>query len=545
MIYQRLTVSLFVVLLLPCAIAAQRSKPTPQIDNELWRVRAQTLTNDVLKDASDLNSVRRALVWSKLAELWWLQDQRRARTWLTNAVEVVEQVPNRESPEERQQRLGTAKSLLAFTSRVDQKLSQRLITLVSDVNESTSELDRNGTANSLIHAAIGIADRDPKRAAELGSQALRVGIPGDITDLLLALRGRDAKLADALFAQALSVAREKLDSNLLDSLTYAAFPRQKGVSDILVPPPDNLRAELLRVDVAFVNTHMNELPNGNWCFAVGAFITPVLPEFDRLLPQQALLVRQTVQKCRNSIATGSEQIDNPAGTEALNIIDALLKAAADTDVIPVRTQYQYRAARLAKDQGDYDRAIKILDSMSNESREIMQGSWEAYHWDWAASAALDHFQHGRVVEMNEVLNAVPAKLQPFAKMAFLDRLPTQKHLESVPAIQFLNDAGTGLSKSDISELEKYDWYFGLLKLTLRYQPSDAIAVLKESIASLNRAITKDSKFYDSNRFTEYLPATLLEIDEFAVKEILASVSNVEARSQLRLALLRKTLDRAQ
>ena len=158
--------------------------------------------------------------------------------------------------------------------------------------------------------------------------------------------------------------------------------------------------------------------------------------------------------------------------------------------------------------------------------------------------SLNHFQNGRVGEMNLVLNSGPANLQPFAKMAFLDRLPTTKRLEGVPTIQFLNDAATGLRKSSISEFEKYDWFFGLLKLTLRYQRSEAIAVFKEAIASLNRATTENSKFLDSNQFAEFLPASLLEIDEFAVKETLASVTNVEARAQLRLQLLKQIQTRA-
>ena len=96
----------------------------------------------------------------------------------------------------------------------------------------------------------------------------------------------------------------------------------------------------------------------------------------------------------------------------------------------------------------------------------------------------------------------------------------------------------------MAELEKYVWYFGLLKLTLRYQPSEAVTVFKESIASLNRAIPEDLRFLDTNEFANFLPASLLEIDEFAVKEALASVTHVEARTQLRLQLLKEIQTRA-
>jgi len=307
-------------------------------------------------------------------------------------------------------------------------------------------------------------------------------------------------------------------------------------------PPDSLKAELLKLHAAFLSAHLNEPQNEmRFCWAISGFVMPVLPEFDRLLPQQALLVRQTVQKCRGFLPNPQEEVETPGSPQPANTVDGLLKASADSQISALRTIYQLRAAMLAKDQRDYERAVKILDNMSDEARELMQGSWDAYRWDWAATAALDHFQNGRLVEMNLVLDAVPAKLQPFAKMAFLDRLPVKKLPEGTPAIQFLNDAATGLRKSSISESEKYDWYFGLLKLTMRYQRSEAVAVFKEAIASMNRGINSDAKFLDTNQFANYLPASLLEMDEFAVKETLASVTNIEARTQLRLQLLRQIL----
>ena len=542
----RLTAPLLILVALTVSTLAQRSEPSPQTDNtnELWRVRAQTVTDDLLKDAANLSTFRRAVLWVRLADLWWRDDPGRARTWLTNAIEAVEQVPNRESPQEREQRLATAKLLLQVAARLDQKLSKRLITVVSDVDESTSASERSSRADNLIYAAASAIDRDPKRAAELGSQALRLGTPSNISVLLFPLRAREPKLADTLFAEALSVARQKLDAGLLDSLTEVAFPKLKGVPGLMLVPPDTLKAELLGLHVAYANAHANELVNGNWfCFGVGAFIAPVLPEFDRLLPQQGVLVRQAVQKCR-SIPTGRGQLNNPAATESLNTVEALLKAAADTDIIGTRTQYQYRAAHLAKDQRDYDQAVKILDNMSEESRALMGSTWDFARADWAAASALEHYENGRLVEMNSVLTAVPPRAQPSARMIFLHRLPN-KPREGAPTVQFLNDVREGLRRAGIPDSEKYVLYFDLLHLTIRYQPADAGPVLKDAIAALNRGIPENSKFLDGTELSNAIPASLLDMDEFGLKEALASVTSVEARAQLRLQLLKNTLQRIQ
>lgn len=47
---------------------------------ELWLVRAQNLTSDLLKDGADLSNMQRAILWVKLAQRWWRDDPKRART---------------------------------------------------------------------------------------------------------------------------------------------------------------------------------------------------------------------------------------------------------------------------------------------------------------------------------------------------------------------------------------------------------------------------------------------------------------------------------
>ncbi|HEU5130904.1 MAG TPA: hypothetical protein VFT26_02330, partial [Pyrinomonadaceae bacterium] len=178
----------------------------------------------------------------------------------------------------------------------------------------------------------------------------------------------------------------------------------------------------------------------------------------------------------------------------------------------------------------------------------MGGAWETYRWDWAAQAALDHYNNGRLFEMNRILNSVPADWQPFAKAAFVDRLPEKRSAEGDPAIQFLNDARTALRRSSLPDRDKYGCYFVLLRLVVKYDPAASSSALKEAMASLNRAeqaavADKDKKTLDSSNLLLTLSASLLEMDEFAVKDGLASIASVETRAQLRLDLLRAALGR--
>jgi len=546
-----LYVCFLILALQPILSRAQAPSPAQQKDPgyELWRVRAQTITDDLLKDATELTPNRQAVLWARLARLWWRDDSSKSAIWIGNAIDVVERVPNKENVDSRRQRLETARLLLQIVGPLDQKQSKRLLTILTKDVESITDAERAENVDGLLNAAVALVAQDPKRAVDVAAMALRLGQPNDIATFLFNLRRRDVKLADDFLAQVLALAKQNPTPQLLNSLTDASYPAQRAIGANIAVPPDPLRTELLQVDLAYLNANpINAENQGAVCLSVGGFIAPLLSEFDRLVPQQAVVVRQAVSKCQSLSPLPQQRINDAASDQPLNTVDALLKAAADAKDEKVRTVYEFRAAMLAKEKKDYELALKILDDMSKESREFMATSWDAYRWDWAALAALEHYKQGRLLEMTLVLNAVPSGLQAFAKAAFVDRFVPKKNDESNPALQFLSEARTGLRKSNLPESEKYSWYFGLLRLTLKYQPEEANAAFKEAIASLNRAQQANDKEGQPNtlnttELAKTLPASLLEMDEFAVKEGIASVTSVETRAQLRLELLNGTLER--
>ena len=120
-------------------------------------------------------------------------------------------------------------------------------------------------------------------------------------------------------------------------------------------------------------------------------------------------------------------------------------------------------------------------------------------------------------------------------------MPEQSISETAPIIQILNDAIKGLPRSNIPEALKSDWYLGLLPLTLKYQPADANAVLKDTIASINQL--KDGQALNATEIYRTLGPPLLEMDAFVVRDALSAVKLVQNREQLRLTLLHATLDR--
>ena len=502
---------------------------------QLWLVRSQTLTSDLLKDAADLSSMQRAVLWVKLGQRWWREDPSRARTWITNAIEVVEQVPNKENPQEREERLETAGILLTIVTPLDEKLAKRLLAVMT--SDKSTDNDRSAAANALIDAAAAVVKDDPTRAGELVAKALRTGTPNtDIHQLFYDLRTRDPKLADSLFAQALALAKQDTHSSLLNSLTHIAFPALRGHGDDIPAPPESLRVELLQILMDLLNANRGSGENSN-C-ALVSWVGQFFSEIERLLPKQGLVLRQAINTCHLAWPVAQQQMEDATRTQPLDTVESLLKAAADANDTEVRTDYQYRAANLATEHKDYDRAIKLLEDMP---KEVRGETWDSYRWQWAADGAIEHYKNGRFGEMNRMLDAVPSDFQPLAKASFVSWLPEKAGAETAPIIPILNDAIKGLPRSNIPEWEKYNWYFGLLRLTVKYQPADANAVLKNAIASLNKV--KEVEALGTTDYLRYIGPPLLEMDEFVVKDALASITVTEPRARLRLALLDATLQR--
>jgi hypothetical protein len=341
-----------------------------------------------------------------------------------------------------------------------------------------------------------------------------------------------------MFTKALSLAKQQpYPVQIFNTLNYAAFPLARGWAGSLPRlPPANLQSELLLAEIEFLNANpIDDENRGSMCASVSGFIAPMFAEFERLLPTQAGVVRQAIGKCETAPPLIQQQLDD----RGLNTAEDLLKAADDTKDMRARTLYEFRAANLARDAKNYEVALKILDGMGKEERQFMDDVWDSYRWDWAAQGALDYYQRGRLAEMNVLLNAVPSNLQPFGKIAFLKRLHEEKNAEPAPIVQLLNEALTGLRSSSVSEADKHDWYFALLGSTVRYQPADASGVLKAAVSSLNKA--KDRKTLDTSEFTDGVAEPLVEMDEYVVKDSLASITLVETRAQLRLVLLEATL----
>lgn len=530
--------------------------------SDYWLLQSQITTDRVIKDAVALVPVDRALLWARLGSAWWKEDPGRAHQWLKTAVETVESSTNQESPADLRRRLARARSLLTLVAPLDHKLAARLTVLLTADSESTTEAERGINADALIEAAIAVVDNDSKRAAEMGAASLRIGRPTRLAALLWKLRKRDATLADALFRQALAIARASQDANLLSSLKLALFSELDNPADSSKSNPlDPLRAELLQVFAEYLQKDLNssndQTASCSSSWPMIAMIGPLLPQFYRLLPLQAVGVRQLIIGCRPSLSPlARQQTDCADNNLSPQTVDDLLKAADDAADLKVKTVYQFRAAQLLVRQEAFDRAVSILESMDSDARKFMGGSWEAYRWEWAAFAAFAHFKRQDLTRMQQVINAVPSNLRHATQIQLANDLSDKKYSSNYGslAIELIEDARKGFRRANISDADKANGYLFLVRLYVKFSPQEVIAVLKEAVAALNRVEqtkpTEGEHLNDNTTnplsetwWSEYFSAPRLREDDYAVAEIVSSIESPTKRIQARLGLLNVALDR--
>lgn len=543
---------LMVLIFHPLPSAAQQTSKPPNP----WLIRSHTITDEIIADSAALSIYDRAIVWAQLGAAWWKDDKTKARAWMLKAVEAVESIPSRETAVERHERIDTARTLLSLISMQDEQLAKRLEAVFTSGAEGATETERNSNADALLESALALLDSNPKRAAELGTAALHAGKPERLILLLWGLRERDEKLADTLLADAITVAGETSDLNLISSLRRVAFPELESPGATKKAPSDAMRRQLLLVIAAYLERTLKPAEGQpGVCASVApavSIIAPLSPQFERLTPQQSRTVRQLLLLCQPAPGSLTEQRTTHAANDQSNwTIDDWLKAADQAADLKVKTVYQVRAAQLAVRNKNYERAIGLLDGMDSDARKFMNGAWEGFRWEWAAQSASDYFKRDDISGMRQVIAAIPASLRPFAQIALADTVSSDKHRQLM--LEILDEARKGLSQSDEADSEKVSWSMSLVRLYIKSQSSDrALSAFQEAVAALNRANVLEREAKEARGIFEGqtgspltssdFPASLLEAEEYAIRKAVFSIDSPISRTQARLGLLKIAIE---
>jgi len=511
-------------------------------------VSAQALTDSILVDVNALAGVDRALLLGRLGEAWWKDDPKRAKAWLKKAVEEMEYSPSSGEVDARHRKLFVARALLAIITPRDGAMSVRLAKILALDSEKLPDDEREQNAEALIDAALEVVDSDPERAAQLGSESLSSGRTRQLNDLLGRLSARDPRLGAALFRAALALARISSDSNLFLQLGQVAFPNGQDLPSTAIPL--EVRTQLLASLAQVFMSNPGE-PGKNVTCKFAWISAPLLGQYYRLLPQQAPLVREALARCQGSLdEVARGRVDAALSDKPLKSVDDFLQAAESAADPKVRTFHLMRAAYMAAQQRDYDRALGILDSIGSDSRELIKRAWEGGRWDYAARSAFAHAKSGDYETMRKVIAATPADLRPLTLIDVAERLSGAG--DQIVATELAHEARRALEKASLSESQSVETQISLVRLFAKLAPAEAPLALQEMVAAMNRpAPTEPARRggLEGNPRGALLlapislPASLLEMDDLGVQQAASSIKPPVSRIRVRLGLLASSLEK--
>lgn len=540
-------------LLLAAALPSIAQERRPEELPDPWLLRAQAVSDDLSADAPSLLVHDRALLWARLGEVWWKDNERRARALMLKAVEEVEAAPQSEEALTRARRLAAARALLSVAGKRDRELGERLSAVLAATPKSTQATDdteRGRNAEALADAAREVLDADPRRAAELGSASLRAGASYKLGYLLMDFHKKDAGLAVSLFREGLAAARASRSYEVWNSLAIAAFPHR-----LFFPPyagpifNEEVRADTLRVMAEnLLRAPAPEDEEKGPCeFAWTA--ASLAEEFAALVPQQAGALRVAINRCRQKMPPDARRhLDDEMSEQKPKTVEDYLRAAADAGDERTRVIHLMRGAYVAYSGGDPDRAIEILEGIDLKQREMFGDTWEAGRWEFAAASALKHFKAGDRQMVRRVLDATPPKLRAYALVHFLNQLAEGKPRDF--PTELLGEARLLLAKYEGPEPVPYLW-MSLARLHAAYLPADGPRVLGEAVAATNRwGRTRPAGANEkSHEFPEYpwagteLPVSLVEADEPGVTSAVTAIDDPLMRTWARLGLLKALLEK--
>lgn len=538
------------VLLLLTAVLAPSLTGAKQREavSDLWLERARSLTDELVKDSDELGQYDRALLWARLGRAWQRDDAERARVWVERAIEVVESAPNKEGATEYAQRLNAARNLLVILGAQDKALSARLNKVINVTAEAAVPGGGGENAKAKAEAGLAVIESDPRRAMQFGLASLRAGGSYKLASLLWRLRKRDVSLSDTLFMEIITAARARnYDWDLLATLPAVAF---EGPS-----PSDTLRGTFLGVLAeGLLRASVSAHEQSAIC-QLASIAAPLLPEFQRLVPQQSGMVRAQVAVCQSHLdANRRGEVGDSLREQPLNTVEDLLEAAGKASDVGRRVTYRNRAAYMAFGEQKYEHAITILDGFSSEERELanktVRGGWDSWRASFASLAAIAHLKRGDQPMMHRVIAATPQHLRALVQIPVAVELAK---VDAATATQLLDEARAALGKTDSSR--NFDPYLSLVLMYAKLRPADAIPTLRAAVKAMNEGGQSRQTAGDADDaeaqipllsndilLARYaLPASLLASDEIGVRHALGSVASPTRRVAMRLKLLGASL----
>jgi hypothetical protein len=296
-------------------------------------------------------------------------------------------------------------------------------------------------------------------------------------------------------------------------------------------------------------------------------------EFHRLLPQQSTLVTEMGLRCKTATGnnilaqTKAEEIFDNQRLESIDDILAIAKSKTDPTQ---KIALTYRAIEKAHQEKQIARAIEILDSLSENERQVNYIYWKSIRGELAASLAYENLKNWDIASVRKAIDDAPTDLRPIVLLR-VAQLTTNSQLRVLPnkeskvnniesesastsysryrqiAVDFLREAKSELPKIQLTNQEREQLYLVLIDLYTKIDRPEALPTFRNAITEINRnqndqnisnapSDSPKGEIKDTLQPMS-LPIALIEENYQDISLTLSSVKDDHVRVKMRLGLL--------
>lgn len=333
---------------------------------------------------------------AKIADALWSYNQARAREIFTEAFQATESVGGTSA--ESDARSLVAKGLLGASFSERAKLRQEVLTLMAlhdtklaeqlrasaavKKEEQTvdAETDRKAKMIEQLAVARSLVRLDPQKAAQVVRQIFQSGFHPDVAFVLRDMRFVNQGLADALFKEALSAARQVQGSLAASGGSLTFYFWEEGGSISFADPA---RVRLLQsfLDLAYeviarqvaIESEGTLLLEPQQASKDVSTLQLILPWFARLMPDAVPTVRIRIAQLTKYLSNEQVNATQREPEKPVDYKDLLKDAEAAHD--PRQKDRLYaRAAGEAAQQGKHEEAIRLIEKIQDRQFRELQGA---------------------------------------------------------------------------------------------------------------------------------------------------------------------------
>lgn len=545
----RLAILLILLLIaFPVGLVAQPVEST-SLTSE-WRLRAENFTAKAIDASSRLKSLNKALVYARLADIWWPVDRDKAGQFYENAVYGIFFLTSDEINADRQAVIDASGKILVLIANRDPKQSKRLVSIVKDARGNSAE-ENKLNADALIGFAKELVKDNPEVAVEMGILALQVGQPSIIYELYWSLCRKDRPLAAKLFDAMLRSAIASPTILMANNIKLAAFP------ELSIPNvPDEIKStatqktRALEFLVSYLVGQRNKFDTKQIqsCANDASLVSPLLPQFAVFIPAQHGIATATVDHCLRGTTSNSRpdaQLEDPSQVT----VEALLRLAEKAEMdSSERSYYLFRAASLANDQQKFEQAIKILDGMSEVEIGSDSDFWDSLRYTVAAGLSYKKVEESDFPGASSVLEKVPESISAFARIGLgLKCSSSELTVQQFCASQ-LDTGVLELPKSTkgVGKKARFAMY-AVQRLAKFGHPSEALQAIETVVKLVNNENSENKKIQfhlDQEMFDGAIDADFLKSYAQSISSEIENLSDPESKVNGLISLVATSVNRA-